>query len=315
MSTALGLDIGGTRIKAGIVNHAGRILKQEETGTPVSPDAFRRAVRQILDNLEIDLSLLAGVGIGCKGVIEYETTRVNFVPGHLRSLEGELLRDLVPVDLPVYADNDAKVAMAGEMVWGAARGRKDAIMLTLGTGVGGAVVANGQMLRGVGGVAGHLGHITVETDGPLCTCGNYGCLETLFSADAITVEAYRVIHSGCISSLTDKFRDCPESVTCKDVFEAAASGDSAATLIRDRAIHHLAAAISGLLHVFDPEIVILGGQIAEAGETLRRPLEEEVHWRSQRLVRRAVPVVIQEVQDRSGIVGGAALVFSAAEPA
>jgi glucokinase len=315
MSTALGLDIGGTRIKAGIVNHAGRILKQVESGTPVSPDAFRRAIRQILDNLEIDLSLLAGVGIGCRGVIDYETTRINFVPGHLRSLEGELLRDLVPVDLPVYADNDAKVAMAGEMVWGAARGRKDAIMLTLGTGVGGAVVANGQILRGVGGVAGHLGHTTVETDGPLCTCGNHGCIQTLFSAGAIEVEAYRVIHNGCISSLTDKFRDRAESVACKDVFDAAAAGDSAAGLILDRAIHHLAAAIGGLLHVFDPEVVILGGRIAEAGEMLRRPLEEEVHRRSERMLGRRVPVVIQEVQDRSGIVGGAALVFSAAGPA
>ncbi len=307
---ALGMDIGGTNIKAGVVDESGRMLSQQSLATPVSPDEFRRTVNWIVHELGVEEPSLAGVGIACKGIIDFETTRIDVLPGLLRPLEGEYLRNLVPVRAPLFADNDAKVAMVGEMVWGAARGRRDAVMFTLGTGVGGAIVANGQMVRGAGGVAGHLGHTTVMTDGPLCICGNVGCVEALFSADAIESEAFRVVHNGCVSSLTNEFREHSERVTCKDVFEHAERGDAAACLIRDRAIRHLGAAIAGLLHVLDPEVVILGGQIVEAGEALLKPLEAEVHWRSVGLLRRKVPLVLQQVKDRSGVTGGAALVFS-----
>jgi len=306
---ALGLDIGGTRIKAGLVDDSGVILKQKEMETPISPPAFRAALARLAGDLGADAASLAGAGVACKGVINYETTRIDVMPGLLRPLEGESLRELLPLDVPIYADNDAKAAMVGEMVWGAARGRRDAIMLTLGTGVGGAIVANGQMVRGVRGVAGHLGHTTVSTDGLICICGNHGCVETLFSADAIETEAYRIVHNGCVSSLTDEFRDHPERVSCKDVFDHAARGDSAAATIRDRAIRHLGAAIAGLLHVLDSEVVILGGQIIEAGDALLKPLEREIHWRSEGLLGRHVPVVLQQISDRSGITGAAAMVF------
>ncbi len=307
---ALGMDIGGTRIKAGLVEHTGRIVAQREVATPTSPEQFKQTVQAIISDLGVDETRLAGVGVGCKGIINHQTTRIEVLPGLLRPLEGELLSELIPLKAPVRADNDAKVAMVGEMVWGAARGRRHAILLTLGTGVGGAIVVDGKLLRGAGGVAGHLGHTTVMTDGPMCICGNHGCLEALFSADAIEAEAYRVVHSGCVSILTDRFRDHPERVTCKDVFAAAAEGDAAAMTIRDRAIRHLGAAIAGLLHVLDPEVVILGGQIVEAGEALLEPLRREVHWRSAGLLRRKAPIVEQQVKDRSGITGAAALIFT-----
>ncbi len=303
------MDIGGTNIKAGVVDETGRILKQHSIPTPISPREFRKAAEWIVKELGVQTENLTGVGIGCKGIIDWKTTRVDRMPGLLGPLEGELLKDLIPFAVPVFADNDAKVAMVGEMVWGAARGRRDVIMFTLGTGVGGAIVANGQMIRGAGGVAGHLGHTTVVTNGPICICGNHGCIEALFSADAIESEAYRIVHNGCQSSLTDEFRDYPERIACKDVFDHAARGDSAAMTVRDRAIEHLGAAVAGLLHVLDPEIVILGGQIVEAGNALLKPLEREIHWRSEWLLRRKVPVVIQQVHDRTGVTGGAALVF------
>ena len=307
---ALGMDIGGTRIKAGVVNENGKILAQQSVATPIVPDEFRKTVGWIIGELGVEENSLTGVGVGCKGIINFETTRIDVMPGLLRPLEGELLSGLIPLNVPVRADNDAKVAMTGEMMWGAARGCKDAILFTLGTGVGGAILANGKLLRGVSGVAGHLGHTTVMTDGPICICGNHGCLESLFSADAIEAQAFGLVHSGCVSSLTDKFREYPERITCRDVFDAAAAGDTAAATIRDRAIHHLAAAIAGLLHVLDPEVVILGGQIVEAGDALLTPLTREIHWRSIGLLRREVPVLLQQVADRSGIVGAAALVFS-----
>ncbi len=306
---ALGMDIGGTNIKAGVVDDTGTVIRQNSAATPISPDEFRRTVTFLVRELGVEAESLAGVGIACKGIIDYETTKIRVMPGLLRPLEGEYLKHLVDLDLPVFADNDAKAAMVGEMVWGAARNRRDAILLTLGTGVGGAIVANGQMVRGVSGVAGHLGHVTVETDGPTCICGNYGCVESLFSADAIESEAYRIVHNGCVSTLTDEFRDHPERVTCKDVFDHAERGDAAARRIRDSAIRHLAGAIAGLLHALDPEVVILGGQIVEAGEALLTPLTTEVHRRTEGLLSRNVPIVVQQVKDRSGVTGGAALVF------
>jgi glucokinase len=197
--------------------------------------------------------------------------------------------------------------LAGEVAWGAARGRKNAVMLTLGTGVGGGILADGRLLRGSTGVAGHLGHLTVDPDGPLCICGNRGCLETVFSARAIEAEAIGAVLRGCHSSLTDAFSSDPRAVTCEAVFTAAAAGDELARLICDRAVKYLAGAIAGIFGALDPEVVILGGQIAEAGPVLFDPLERQVTERARRLVGHDVPIVRAEIAE-PGIVGAAALV-------
>ena len=253
--------------------------------------------------------LPSGVGFGCKGIVDPDSTRIDLLPGALHYLEGLRLSDLVslPAEAPVFADNDARVALKGEMVWGAARGLRDAIMLTLGNGVGGAVIANGQLLRGHSGIAGMLGHITVEPGGVRCSCGNRGCLETVFSARAIENEARSAVHRGCASTLTRLFREQPQLATCRTVFQAAAEGDELAREIVATAIHKLAAALAGLLHVFDPEVAILGGQVADAGADLLTPLQEEVWERSRGLLGRHVPIVEQQVADKSGIVGAAGL--------
>jgi len=183
-------------------------------------------------------------------------------------------------------------------------------MLTLGMGVGGAVMARGHLLRGHAGVAGHLGHLTVDPDGPLCACGNRGCLETVFSARAIEGEAWSAVHRGCRSTLTRLFREQPQLATCRTIFQAANEGDELSQSIISKAIHGLAAAIAGLLHVFDPEVVILGGHVVDAGAELLTPLREEVWARSRGLLGREVPLIEQQVADNSGIVGAAGLVMA-----
>jgi glucokinase len=155
-----------------------------------------------------------------------------------------------------------------------------------------------------------LGHVTVEPDGAVCSCGNRGCLQTVFSAQAIESEAWAAVHRGCDSVLTTLFRDQPRLATCRTVFGAAREGDRVACAVVDRAIRRLAAAIAGLIHVFDPEAVILGGHVADAGRDLLDPLEEEVWSRSRGLVGRDVPLLEAQVSDRSGIVGAAALVLA-----
>jgi glucokinase len=308
----LGIDIGGTQVRAGMVDENGAILASRTIPTPNDLEALLPSLQDAIRWLLEATTVPAGVGVGCKGIINPDSTRVETLRGALHYLEGIRLADLVglPLDVPVFADNDARVAMAGEMVWGAARGVQNAIMLTLGTGVGGAAIVNSQLLRGHSGVAGHLGHITVEPDGVLCACGNRGCLETVFSARAIEGEAWSAVHRGCSSALTRLFREQPQLATCRTVFQAAQEGDEVSASIVGKAIHKLAAALAGLLHIFDPELVILGGQVADAGADLLLPLQEEVWDRTRGLLGREVPLVGQEVADRSGIVGAAGLVMA-----
>jgi glucokinase len=308
----LGIDIGSARINAGMVDEKGAIVASRTIQTPADLDGFLPSLQDAIRWLLEATALPAGVGVGCKGIINPDTTRIEVLPGNLHFLQGLRLADLVglPLDVPVFADNDARVALAGEMVWGAAQGHNNVVMLTLGTGIGGAVLANGQMLRGHSGVAGHLGHLTVDADGPVCICGNRGCLETVFSARAIEGDAWAAVHRGCASTLTRLFHDQPQLVTCRTIFQAMSEGDPLATAIVSKAIRKLGAAIAGLLHVFDPEIVIVGGQVADAGADLLVPLQEEVWARSRGLLRREVPLVEQEVADKSGIVGAAGLVMA-----
>ncbi len=306
--TLLGIDIGGTRIKAGRVDTSGHIEASGGVPTPTSLPAFREALLALVRELSVQAPPSA-VGFGCKGIINPDTTRVESLPGTVSFLEGHVLKDLIanvlPAGTPVFADNDARVAMAGELAWGAARGRTSALMLTLGTGVGGAVVVGGKLLRGAWGAAGHLGHVTVDPDGAPCICGSHGCIETVFSARAIEAEAFAAAHRGCDTALTAELER--GTLTCEAVFRAAREGDEISQRIIARATKALGAAIAGLFHAFDPEIMILGGQIAEAGESLFDALREETAWRTQRLLRRRIPIVPAQLGDRAGIVGAAAL--------
>lgn len=312
--TYLGIDIGGTRIKAGLVDKDGKILTSKIIDTPTSLDAFKTSFARMIQELVAGKELPIGAGVGCKGIVNPATTEVEIVPGTFKFLEGVRLSSLIELALgqsiPVHADNDARAALAGEVVWGAARGRRNVVMLTLGTGIGGAVLAEGNILRGARGVAGHLGHISIDPEGVICICGNRGCIETIFSARAIEAEAIHHIHRGCESALTNQFAGRTETLTCQAVFDIAAQEDEVARRIRDQAMKKLGVAIANLLHTFDPELVILGGQISEAGAVLFEPLKQTVAWRTRRLLGREVPIVPSGVADRSGIVGAASLVLA-----
>jgi glucokinase len=314
--TVLGLDIGGTEIKAALVNGKGNIIASHRAPTPRTMDHFQRAIKQLAEHLHLREVVVKGVGVGCKGIIDPHSTKVVALPGELNYLEGrrlsELISPVVPAACPVAADNDARVALVGEHIWGAAQGRRNAIMLTLGTGVGGAILADGKILRGAGGVAGHLGHLTVDPDGGLCICGNRGCLETFFSARAIEAEAFAAIHRGVKTQLVETVSRPP---SCNDVFECARKGDEVARIVVEKATFILGSAIAGLIHVLDPEVVILGGQIAEAGDLLFEPIQREIDWRTRYLLCRKVPVVKAQIGEPSGVVGAGALAMEAAAAA
>jgi glucokinase len=307
----LGIDIGGSQIRAGMVDETGAIVASRTIQTPGDLDAFQASLLDAIRWLVQTTAMPGGVGVGCKGAIDPDSTLVQKLPGLLHYLQGQQISELVglPADIPVFADNDARAALAGEIVWGAARDLRDVLMLNLGNTVGGAVLIEGKLLRGHGGIAGMLGHLTIEPEGAMCACGNRGCLQTVFSAQAIESEAWAAVHRGCDSVLTQLFRDQPQLATCRTVFGAARDGDAVACAVVERAVGRLAAAMGGLMNIFDPEAVILGGHIADSGRDLLNPLREQVWARSRGLLGRDVRLLEAEVADRSGIVGAAALVM------
>jgi glucokinase len=308
----LGIDIGGTQIKGATVDESGAVAQSLRVDTPASLDEFRQALPRLIRQLSAPAVAVSAVGIGCKGIINPESTCVDVLPGTLHYLEGQLLSEIVAPALPagvaIAADNDARVALAGEVAWGAARQCRNVVMLTLGTGVGGGVLADGRVLRGATGAAGHIGHLTVDPFGVLCICGNRGCLETVFSARTIESEAFAAIHRGTESRLLAHGAKLP---SCAEVFELARQGDAIAGDIIRKATVVLGGAIAGLAFVFDPEVIILGGQISEAGDVLFGPLRAEVTWRIQGLLRREIPIVRSALVDPSGVLGAAALALQA----
>lgn len=306
----LGVDIGGTRLKAGLVSSSGQVQGVHSCATPAQLEPFRFALRQLVRDA-LAGHAPEGVGFGCKGIVDPVSTRVERLPGMWQFLEGarlaDLLDGLVPPGTPVAADNDAKAALAGEVVWGAAQGKRNVLLLTLGTGIGGAVLCDGVLLRGAAGVAGHLGHVSAEPDGPPCICGSRGCLETVFSSRAIEGDAWATMHQGVVSPLTELLRREPEALSCRAIFEYAERGDEAARWIVGKRLRAFGAALAGLMHAFDPEVVILTGQIAEAGDALFLPVRRDVWKRTRTLLRRRTPIVPAGVADSSGVTGAAAL--------
>jgi len=301
---AIGIDIGGTTIKAGVVHICGDLGETLHAPSPRTVPSLRDFVGSVMERAP---RAVCGIGFGCKGIIDASSTRVQSSPGDLHFLEGQLLSDVVATDMPVCAENDARTALLAETLWGSARGLRNVVMLTLGTGVGGAVLVDGSMLRGKAGVAGHLGHVTVDPGGELCICGNYGCLETLFSSRSIESAYWAHLHRAAATQLSvDATGHLPNT---EAIFRAAAEGDECARYVVDRALEHLAAAIVSFMHIFDPEVFILGGNIAAAGQALVAPIQDKIIRRTKTMLGRPVPIVFQKIVGYGGVAGAAGLVF------
>jgi glucokinase len=304
-AVAIGVDIGATTIKAALVGLRGDLLESFQADSPRTTSSLRDFIHSVRKHAP---ARVQGIGIGCKGVIDSTTTRVNRLPGDLNFLEGCTLRELAGMDvLRVCADNDARTALVAEVLWGSARGRRNVVLLTLGTGVGGAALVDGVIVRGASGAACHFGHVTLDLRGGLCICGNYGCLETCFSSRAIESAYSAHIHRASPTRLT--LDDAGRVPTTEAIFQAAAEGDPSARRVLDLAFESLTAALVSFLHVFDPELLILGGNIAAAGPQLLAPLHEEVERRTRVLLGRKVPIVIQNAVGYGGVAGAAGLVF------
>ncbi|AYY13663.1 ROK family glucokinase [Actinobacteria bacterium YIM 96077] len=280
MSNSIGVDVGGTKIAAGVVDQKGDIVARTRRDTP-SQDvsgivgAIIDVTRELAAEHEIGV-----VGVGSAGFVDAGRSRVMFAPNLAwRDLD---LRDRVEdaTGLPVVVENDANSAAWGEFRFGAASDVEDMVLLTIGTGVGGAVVKDGALYRGANGIAGELGHLRMVPDGQLCGCGLRGCLEAYASGTALVRNAQSaatsaaVTFSGSAERLLEMAAGDPGNITGPMVTAAANDGDELAReLIADLG-RWLGEAMGSLIAVFDPATFVLGGGVAEAGDMLLEPTNE-----------------------------------------
>ncbi len=314
MSATIGLDIGGTKIAGGLVSPTGTILARGRRVTPAhDPDRIAVEVADLVRELS-DGAEVTGVGVACAGFIDATGSTVLFAP-NLAWRDEPLKRRLqATIDLPVIIDNDANAAAWGEFRFGAARDVDDMVLITVGTGIGGGVVTGGHLLRGAYGIAAELGHMRVVPDGIRCGCGNRGCWEMYASGNALVREARELVRSGTphAARLSELCAGDPDKLSGLDITSAAAQGDPAAVeLLADlgRWIGEGAASVTAIL---DPELIVLGGGVADAGALLLDPAQAA--FRRQLTGRGHRPearFAVASLGNDAGIIGAAALVAEA----
>ena len=294
---AIGIDIGGTKTAVAAVDHRGRIAARRVFATE-AVQGFERALKRMAQAADSALAEarwrrkdLCGIGVGCTGPVSAERGVINN-PYTLHSWTNcEIVARLRAMfDRPAYLENDADAALVGECFAGAARGARRVVMLTLGTGVGGAAVVDGQIYRGAMGEHPELGHIPIGPSGAQCYCGTSGCLESIASGTAIA--AAGVAHG----------------ISCSaDVFVLAAKGDPAAVEILDRVRRALAMGTWTILHTFMPELILLGGGVIDDHYQVLAPAVEEQIRRATMVPAGATRVAKARLGNDAGIVGAAAL--------
>jgi glucokinase len=308
----IGVDLGGTKIEVARVDVSGRLLQRTRRATDVAdgPSAVKDqivdAVREMEEGID---SRPAGIGIGVAGQIDPGTGMVRFAPNlqwHDVPLDSELSDAL---DLPVLVANDVRAITWGEWLHGAGQGFDDLVCLFVGTGIGGGIVSGGRVLSGCSNTAGELGHITVQMNGPLCHCGNRGCLEALAGGWAIARQAREAIQANPAAggALLDQAGGELREVSARTVAQAAHAGDPLAQELVDQVAEALIAGCMGLVNAVNPCRLILGGGVIEGLPELVDRVDHGVRERALTAATAPLKVVAAQLNGDAGVIGAAAL--------
>ncbi len=329
------VDLGGTQIRTAVLRGAtllsrvGLLTGENPTPQRIMPRIFQ-AVDLALEQAKTSLDQIAGIGIGAPGPLNSYTGFV-YAPPNLPGWENVPLRDLFSerFPVPIFVENDANAAALGEYMFGAGRGSRSMVYLTISTGIGGGVITDGRILEGASGTAGELGHMTVDWHGERCNCGNVGCLEHLASGTGIARYANDAIMQGRSDELLtfalehqphdaenekastpeDAAAHTPAHITARTVALAAEAGIPVAREIIATAAEALGVGLVNIIHIFNPEKIILGGGVTLMGALLLDPARRIVEERTMMVPRKAVQIVLAELGHDVGLIGAGALIY------
>jgi glucokinase len=298
---AIGIDIGGTNMRVGLVSEDGEVVRKIKEPTS---DELLEAIFKASDSLFGDE--IAGIGIGIAGLIDREKGRVLSSP-NLRAAEGIDLVDQIGkrYAVRVVIENDANAAALGEMWAGAGKDFSDFVLFTLGTGIGGGLICRRELLN----VSAEIGHMSISTDGEKCHCGNYGCLESYASARYILSKAISVLETGRESLLNEYYNGNIYKLTTEDIFRAALDGDMLARELLKNAGRYLGIGIANMINIMSPEAVILAGGLIGAWDIYVNEAVKEASKRAMKELYERVKVIPAMLRDDAGIIGSAGLVF------
>ncbi|MGC9317676.1 MAG: ROK family protein [Armatimonadota bacterium] len=315
-----GVDLGGTTFSVGLVTPEGDLLADQSYDTPRSEDeplalaAVASAVGGLMERATVTPDQVVGVGVGIPGPVDPEAGLIKQAP-NLHELDGtnavRAIAGELSFEAPVYIGNDAFCATLAELRWGAGRDADNIVMFTLGTGVGGGIALDNRVRRGPRQIMGEVGHIIVEPGGRRCGCGNHGCLEAMVGRDGMVDQAVRLLEQGLPSVLDERGGARHERLTPKMIAEAADEGDEVALQVMNTSGHYLGIALCNCIVTTDPDLIVLGGGIAAAGEVLFEPIRRTVRHRSMISGFDVSNIVPAQLGNEAGMFGAAALVLDA----
>jgi glucokinase len=312
MPLYVGCDLGGTNIKAGLVDiSTGEVIKSRSTATLAQegPSAVMKRmaglIEAVIEDCDCDRAEILGVGVSAPGLLDLDEGTVLFLTnlhGHWPNvpLQKTLSNYL---SLPVSLLNDVRAITLGEFSFGAGRGANNMACFAIGTGIGGGVVVNRELVLGIRGQAGELGHLTIDINGPRCGCGNNGCLETFASAPAIANLGVKAVQQGQATLIGEMAGFDLNKITTKLIADAALQGDEIASRIWEDAGHYIGTGIANILVSLAPDKIVISGGVAAAGDLLLTPIRKTIRDRVSLVPVEEVEVVLGELGNEAGILG------------
>jgi glucokinase len=316
----VGVDLGGTNIVVGVLpmdGGTGELLSLESRPTEATKGAkyvvdriihmVEKAIRVVAEEHGGSKDDFAGIGIGSPGPLNRKTGTIIDTPN--LGWRNFPLRDLISnaVGLPAALDNDANCATYGEWWLGAGKNVDNLIGFTLGTGIGGGIVLNGEIFHGVSDVAAEIGHMTIDSTGRKCNCGNYGCLEAYASGPAIALRAIEGIEAGAETVLPDLVNGKLDRITAATVYEGAVLGDAYANEVMKETAKFLGTGVANIVNILNPEMVVIAGGVTKAGDHLFVPLRAEVRRRAFKSAQEACQIVPAQLIGTAGVIGAIAM--------
>lgn len=315
----IGVDLGGTNIVSLLMNQAGKILARN-TRRSLGKEGKERTIPQIVASVREILregessgvfpESILGVGIGSPGPLNTKEGVIHFAPNLPHWTDVPLVQILEDeLNLPIFLENDANAAALGEWWLGAGKNVDNLVLLTLGTGIGGGIIIEGEVLHGAWDTAGEIGHMIIHEGGLTCGCGKQGCLEAYASATGVVKRTLAAIEKGEKTLLADLVENRLEDITCELVFKTAEKGDSLAKWIVEETARYLGIGIANIVNIINPEMVILSGGMIAAGDTLFKPVRKYAQENALVAAIEGVEIVPAGLGGNAGAIGAAATVL------